>query len=327
MAKKAGVSIGTASDALNGSHRVKKETREKVRAVARELKYRPNAMARRLLSQKTHTIGFVVNIVQSIKRYIAGNAMLIGTISNAEKLKYDVLTTCASEKRSIIDYGFELYYEKKVDGVLYYGVQANDPKIELLYDCEMPYVLLSAGIDDDKLNSVGIDNRESAKSLLEYMIMKGHKRIAHISGSQTSFSGIARKLGYQEALIKNGLEYAENLVVNTDYSVEGGYIGMKKLIGRKADFTAVFCGSDSIAMGAIKALNEIGLSVPKNIAVAGFGNEPATASFSPAITTVHVDYMLMGEIATHILVDLINKKVSPVQKITLPSELLIKDSC
>lgn len=301
IAEIAGVSVGTASEALNNTGRINSETAKKVLQVADSLNYRPNSMAKALLSQKSSTIGFVLDYYHNIRTHMGSAEMLIGAINESGLHNYDVLTTIAPQDVNIIEHGLNLFNSKRIDGILYYGVRPDNSALNKLVEKGVPYVILSGGIWDDRIVTVTLDTVNAAYTLVEHLIKKGHKKIAHISGSDRTYGGIGRKNGYLEALKHYDISVDEGFIVNTSYGVENGYHAIKELLLKRPDVTAVFCGSDDLAVGACNYLKEINMAVGTDIDIICISNDKQFAAYTPKLTTIAIDFRNMGRLAAYLL--------------------------
>ncbi|HBF38293.1 MAG TPA: hypothetical protein DDW50_13340 [Firmicutes bacterium] len=326
IAEIAGVSVGTASEALNNTGRINTKTAERVLQVADSLNYRPNSMAKALISQKSSTIGFVLDFYQNIRTHMGSAEMLIGAINEASLNNYDMLTTIASKDVNIIDHGLNLFNSKKIDGVLFYGVRPNNVAINKLIEKGVPYVILSGGIWDDRIVTVTLDTVKAAYTLVEYLVKKGHKKIAHISGSDQTYGGIGRKSGYLGALKQYDISEDEGLIVTTSYGVEYGYNAIKELLLKRPDVTAVFCGSDDLAVGACNYLKEINMNIGTDIDIVCISNDKQFVAYTPKLTTIGIDFRKMGRLSTHLLFEWLKNDGIPDKKIVMDYKFLKGDT-
>ncbi len=326
IAQIAGVSVGTASEALNNTGRINSKTAEKVLQVADSLNYRPNSMAKALLSQKSSTIGFVLDYYQNIRTHMGSAEMLIGAINEAGLNNYDLLTTIAPKDANIIEHGLNLFNSKKIDGILFYGVRPNNLSINKLVEKTVPYVILSGGIWDERIVTVTLDTVKAAYTLVEYLIEKGHRNIAHISGSDRTYGGIGRKNGYLEALKQHDISPDEGFIVTTSYGVEYGYHAMKELLQKRTGITAVFCGSDDLAVGACNYLQEINVAIGTDVDIVCISNDKQFAAYTPKLTTIGIDFRQMGQQATYLLFEWLKNDGIQNKKIVMDYNFLKGDT-
>ncbi|HEX7587258.1 MAG TPA: substrate-binding domain-containing protein, partial [Anaerolineae bacterium] len=175
-----------------------------------------------------------------------------------------------------------------------------------------------------KLNHVDVDNRRSARELVEYLLSQGRRRIGTIAGPKNMIAGRDRLQGYLDALRSQGIDADPDLMVEGDFSEASGQAAMHTLIPFKPD--AVFVASDSMAAGALREIREAGLRVPQDVALAGFDDMPFAARMEPPLTTVRQPVYRTGFVAAEALIDLVEKPGSPALKIILPTELVIRAS-
>jgi LacI family transcriptional regulator len=178
---------------------------------------------------------------------------------------------------------------------------------------------------DPQVSYVDIDNRISAAQAVEHLIRLGHHKVATITGPQTMVAGIDRFQGYLDALAHNKLKVDPHLVAEGDFSETGGYLAMQKLIAYQP--TAVFVASDMMAIGAMQAIKEAGLSIPDQIALVGYDDIPNAARVNPPLTTMRQPTTRCGAMAAEILIDMIEKPSPAPQRRILTTELVIRRTC
>lgn len=325
ISKIAGVSIGTVSEALNDSPRISEKTKASIRKIAKYHNYCPNSQAKALMTQKSNTIGFILDYYQNYTNHKGCIQMMLGAMNVGSIQGYNTLMTVTPENNNIIDWGLDLYFSKKVDGLLFYGVRPNNPHIEYLNEKKAPYVILSGSVSDNRIVTVTSDSHQAAYSLVDYLIQKGHRKIAHISGSDVSYGGIDRREGFFDALKNNGIKVDESLIITNSYTVQGGYDGLQTILERADDCTAIFCGSDEIALGCCKYLHEHGMVEGIDMDVVGC-NSARTFSecmpFIPNLTTSDTDYLDLGMIATRMLLRWIQEGQLKERKILIDSKFI-----
>ena len=173
---------------------------------------------------------------------------------------------------------------------------------------------------------VDIDNGGSAEKAVRYLIEKGHRRIATVTGPLDMYAGVERLRGYQRVMAEAGVEIEDRLVVQGDFSVEGGAEAMARLLDQGGDPDAVFVGSDMMAVGAIRTLRERGLRVPEDIALVGFDNTLMAEHSDPALTTVHQPTVKMGQEMARLLVDVAIPRTAESEMVLLDTHLVVRDS-
>lgn len=326
VAREANVSIATVSRVLNNVDVVNEDTKKRVLDAIEKLDYRPNIVARSLKTQKTKTIGIIIpDISNPIYPEIVRGAEDVSNI-----YKYNIML-CNTD----LDPSKEVEYlkvlgEKMVDGVIYISNSLEENVLKTIKGSNTPLVLIETNGRKTDFPSVVIDNIQAANDVVEYLIKKGNKRIAYIGTDKQSVNASAlRYKSYENMLEKYGITYDENLVYFCKYSLkpEDGYKAMTAILSKTKDIDALFCVNDEIAMGAINALRDNGLDVPKDIDVVGFNDTHGAEFFYPRLTTVAQPLYDMGSVATRMLIKKINNEPLDKNLYILPYEFVERDSC
>jgi LacI family transcriptional regulator len=212
-----------------------------------------------------------------------------------------------------------------VDGFIIASMLMGDPIIEALKSTPRPFVLVGRQPALPDASVVDCDNVQGAYAATQHLLKTGRKRIATITGSEGMQSGINRIEGYQKALQDWGLTVNHALIAKGDYTEASGYFGMFQLLPEKPD--AVFIASDNMAHGAYRALKEVGIRVPDDIAIVGFDDIPSADQMTPPLTTMRQPIRKMGNLAAEILINKINYPDTDSQRIILNPELVVRQSC
>jgi LacI family transcriptional regulator len=303
VAAKANVSIATVSRVLNQSnHKVRPATRERVLAVIRELDYRPNALARGLLTKRTMTIGLIIPDISN--PYYAD--IVRGIQDVADENGYNVLLQNTDRKPDRIIKSIYLLREKIVDGVIFSGGIINGYEtLSALKELRDRVVVI--GRHEVNFPAAMVDNIGAAAEAVQHLIDLGHKRIAYIGGSEDSMTMIDRFKGYESVLAQNGYPLTEDLLMWGDLNPESGLTAAKALLEKADRPTAILAGNDLMAFGVIFATRQMGLIVPDDVAVVGFDNVPLCAYFRPTLTTVDIPRYELGVGAVEMLINLISQ--------------------
>jgi LacI family transcriptional regulator len=200
----------------------------------------------------------------------------------------------------------------------------DDPIVSSLVDSKMPFVLIGRHPTLD-VNSLDVDNVQSGRKATLHLIRIGYKRIASITGPLKQVAGWDRYQGYLKALQDSNYPLRPELIVEGDFTEEGGYLAMQRLLKFKPD--AVFVASDSMAYGAMRALREANLRIPEDVAVVGFDDIPNSAKTVPPLTTIRQPVHQMGSKAADMLINLVGAGTKTTQKIVMDTELVVRDSC
>ncbi|MEK4249181.1 LacI family DNA-binding transcriptional regulator [Paenibacillus sp. FSL W7-1287] len=325
IAKICGVGVTTVSRAINNHPDISEETKAMIMKVVKENNYVPNNNARNLKRTASKTIAVLIKGMN--------NPFFIRMIDLFEKgiqqKKYSFILHRVYEHQDEIDVANELIKEKKLKGIIFLGGYLSHSK-EKLEQLTVPYVLCTVGLssefDNYNYSYVSIDDYAESYKMVDYLCKQGHRRIAIISASMRDRSiGQLRYLGYKQALEDHGIPLDEQLIRPMksqleSYSMENGYAVTKEMLDEGIDFSAIYAISDSMAIGASKALLEAGISIPEQCAVAGFDGLDMAYYYHPSITTIEQPIAEMAEEAIKIIFDLIHKKVTHVQK-KFPAEL------
>jgi LacI family transcriptional regulator len=325
VARRAGVSPMTVSRVVNGSGRVRPETRLAVEQVIAAVGYVPNGLARALTSRKTGVLGLMVPDV--------GNPFYAPIVRGAENIARGAgfrVMVCNSE--SSLAYEGEFIADmlrQRVEGLLIVPV-GDDSRAHLLRleRHRIPFVLVDrsvSGFDCDVVQSDGVGG---ACRLVEHLIGLGHRRIAMIAEGVSVSTARERRRGYETALTAAGIPVDPQLLRETTVDLPGGYRAMQTLLGLDHRPTAVFAINNLVAVGAVKAIREHGLAVPDDIALVAFDDIEHVASLWPFLTVMPQAPETFGAIAAQLLVDRIHGRAAEQRRVViLPSDLIVRESC
>ena len=322
IAELAGVSRSTVSRVVNNHPNVSAEVRERVQKIIRETGYKPNIAARSLRSKQSNIIGLV----------IPEKSHTFFTDPYFSHLIQGIAQACNKNDKTlalILEADTQNLYPKvanpgHLDGVLLQVGKIDNPLLEMLCETRMPFIVLGRP-SVSQVSYIDVDNVAGAYMAVTHLISLGYQRIATIAGALDTTAGLDRAQGYKNAIHERGLPYDKDLIVEADFTAAGGYYAARKLLPKKPD--AIFVASDTMARGAIKALNEAGLSVPQDIALVGYDDLPPARLSSPLLTTVRQPISSFGAKAVEILLDIIEYGPNPARQIKLDVELVIRESC
>ncbi|MEW6228294.1 MAG: substrate-binding domain-containing protein, partial [Bacillota bacterium] len=191
---------------------------------------------------------------------------------------------------------------------------------------DIPFVFLGNPGGDDNICWVDGDNKAGTEMAVGHLLSLGHTRIACISGPPDQTATFRRLDGYRAALERHLIPYSEALVAQGDFTEPGGYRAMAELLDRRLDVTAVFASNDMMAIGAIKAINQRGLRVPEDVAVAGFDGIVLGSYVTPALTTVTQPIYRLGQAAAELLIKLVNRETPEERHVMFPLTLTVRES-
>lgn len=324
VAKRANVSTTTVSHVINKTRFVAEETRNAVRAAIKELHYSPSAVARSLKVNHTKSIGllatsseapYFAEIIEAVEKncFAKGYTLILGNAWNNLEKQEAYLSMMA---------------QKRVDGLL---VMCSEYPQSLLTTLEeyrhIPMVVMDWGESRADFTDSVIDNAfEGGYMAGRYLVERGHREIGVIPGPLERNTGAGRLAGFMQALKEAQIGIAENWVVQGDFEPESGYRAMQQILNQPSRPTAIFCGGDVMAMGAICAADEMGLRVPQDISIIGYDNVRNARFFSPALTTIHQPKDSLGQAAFEMLLDRIVNKREQSQTIEVHPRLVERRS-
>lgn len=329
VAEKAGVSISTVSNVINGTKYVSDELKLKIIKTIEELQYEVDPVARSLKSKKTMTIGVVIT---NINRIFFPQVMK-GIQDSAAKHGYN-LTFFSTNDRFEDEKRFVQMLESTwVDGIILDSVaDANDEKYYKYLSSlgnskkSIPVVSLERRMDTYGISSVVVNNIHGGSLAAKHLIECGCREVVHITGPISSCIVQDRLNGYKDQLGKGGLSIDDARIVEGDYSPLSGYYAMKQILMTGIDVDGVFAANDQMAIGAIKAIRENGLMIPEDVKVVGFDNTFIATIVEPALTTINVPKYKMGDAAVEMLVKRIEQESSSSDVIEMPINLIIRQS-
>ena len=297
VAQRAGVSVSTASYALNGRPETKEATREKVYRAAEELGYVVNGQAKSLQRGNSRICSLIISDISGP----FFSEIIRGVESICYQNDYDLTVTPTYEMGKFNQ--FRVLKENRADGYLVFSQNINNSLLNRVGK-NSPVIFFDKRADDSQFSSVTIDNYDGAKQAIEYLIKKGHQRILFLSGSEASFNNIDRVKGYQDVLRTHQCDYSEILYAN--FSDELAYEMMKNRLKQNFDFTAVFCSNDQMALGAYKAAEEMKLRIPQDLSIIGFDDSNFARFLSPSLTTIKQPAFLQGQLAAQKMFQILN---------------------
>ncbi len=277
--------------------------------VVKQLDYHPNAVAKSLQMQKTHTFGIMIPDISN--PYYA--EIVRGMQDETERNGYSILIQNTDRNKDKTIQNIYLFREKLVDGIIFSGGIIEGEKVtSALGNLKERAVVIGRQRMD--CPAIRVNNIENTVTTVGHLVSLGHRRIGFLGGSYGSTTMQDRFSGYKRGIKKYKCESDRNLIAHADLTIEGGYEKAKEILERSNSPTAFVAANDQLAIGAIKAAKDLGFRIPGDIAVVGFDNIPFSRYFDPAVTTVDIPRYDMGAASVRILLDVINKK--PVPPIT-----------
>lgn len=334
VARVSGFSVSTVSRALTGIGSVDPATKERIEAVARDLGYRPHAGARMLVTRRSHVIGVIVATLEPHRRidhpYLREllDAMRYGAGDGA----YDLLLL-AGRPGETAEHYVHRALSRRVDGIVLLGIDRSEidrggREVRELASVGVPTVAVDLDIRSfgPWFGYVTSDNAGGARLAVRRLLERGCSRIACCAGRLDTPPGAERLAGYRDALAAAGLPYREELVVVEDFTEEGGRRAMRRLLSLRELPDAVFAAGDLMAIGAMRVVQEQGLRVPDDVAIAGFDDVEPASIVRPALTTVRQDRDALARAAVAMIGDLLDDRDAAERCFVGPVELVIRDS-
>lgn len=325
LASELGIAPSTVSKALKNNPAISEETRAKVNQLAKQLNYKPNAIALSLRSSKTKTLGLVI---PEIVHYFFSSV-----ISGIEDLAYDagynviIFQSNESYNREVI--GLQALLATQVEGVMISLSKEtrNCDHLRNALDLGIPVVMFDRVCKDLDTDKVTVDDYQGAYQAVNHLIRIGCRRIAHLSGPPGLDIADLRKSGYVNALLDNHMELDRNLIMYCD-TFKQARIRTKQLMNHPNPPDAIFCVNDHTATGVVKSLHELGISIPDQVSVIGFSNEDISLVTHPALSTVDQHGYSIGQVSIQLLLDRLLARGSSLPFIhhVIKTELVLRDS-
>ncbi|MCC1495113.1 LacI family DNA-binding transcriptional regulator [Cognatishimia sp. F0-27] len=304
VAREAGVSTATVSRCINAPDRVVKATRERVQNAIQALGYSPNFGARALAAKQTNTIGAVIPTMENAI-FARGLQAFQETLAEAGQT---LLVASSGYDPGIEEEQIRTLISRGADGLLLIGYNRSERIYEFLEKRHIPYVVAWAYDPGSSATAVGFDNAGAMAALASEVLRQGHRRLAIISGHRAGNDRAEERVrGVRSAARAFGLDPDDIDVIETVYSVDSGGTAMAQLLDRKDRPTAVICGNDVLAVGAIRKAQSLGFRVPQDVSVTGFDDIELATLIDPGLTTVHVPHREMGRQAARSILALLNE--------------------
>lgn len=319
VARLAGVSIGTASSALNQGRKVKDSTRRKVLEAASVLNYRPNGVARDLKTQRTDTIVVFLHD-------LAGpfySELIRGIQSVADERGYATIISRGGVGRQIAWTRFVV--EGRVDGAIVLDPTVPDEVIRSTACSTLPIVLLDRTLDTPYCLHVAADHEDGAYQITKHLLLSGLRRIAFVSGPIDSHDSSLRFRGYHKALSEFGINIDETLVFRGDFTERSGLLAARAILSHENLPEGIFAANDEMALGVLSGCEASGIKVPDQVAVVGFDDIAIASYVRPALTTVRQPMYELGGVAARSLFRAIDGE-QDVSSQVLPTTLVVRDS-
>jgi LacI family fructose operon transcriptional repressor len=322
VAESAGVSIATVSRVLSDKPHVRTKVREHVLAVVKELNYRPNRVARSLRAQKSNVIGLIVSDIQNPFFTLISRAVEDAAYEQGMSI-YLCNTDEDPAKEAIY---LKLMRDERVSGIILSPTQKTSNNFLEVTNSHLPVVVIDRRVRGVEIDSVQIDNVESAYKLVDHLIGHGYQRIGALFG-MGSTTGRERREGYIRALEDNGIKPSSELAIFIEAREAEGYNATRELLKLSQPPDAIFTSNGLLSAGAFRALRESALKMPEEIAFATFDETPWSTLVDPPFTVIEQPTYEIGNTAVELLVNRIHDPSRSTRVVTLKSKLIVRQSC
>ncbi len=320
VARLAGVSHQTVSRVINGSEDVLPETRANVDAAIKQLGYRPNAIARSMARGQTHTLAC---ISPNLTDYTFAS-VIEGAETEARQHDYFLLSSSATDPKAFHALVDELVGHRRVDGLIVINPYSDD-RFQHIPE-KFPVVFVGAQSHEQKISSVCLDDEKVAYEATRHLISLGHTDIALVTGPMEEDCSLDRTEGYRRALQEAGIPFDDSKIIEGDWSATSGQDALLSFVEQGRVPTAVFAQNDRMAMGVLRAARDVNIKVPTQLAVIGVDDMPLSSYFDPPLTTMRQDMPRIGQEATRMLLDIIQKKNTDQREMKLSAQLVVRQS-
>ena len=329
IARMAGVSPATVSRVINNQVGARSKVRERVIQVIEETGFQPHAAARSLASQRSKVIGLVIpapaSRVLSQPYLLQLTEVITQTCHESDYVLSLFLTGSGTDEQKLLP---KIMRKGFMDGLIVRVVEGrrSEGLFQKLSKTGIPFVAAGRPTNSQHISYVAVDNLTAAYNAVTHLISLGHQRIALIIGSRESYPSQERLAGYHKALDDRGLPPDEHLIAAAgSYTESGGYLATHQLLKHSPD--ALFVAADRMAVGALRALSEVGRRVPDDISVVGFDDLPLAKQTEPPLTTMRQPLAAIGKRLVQILFDIIENGPEPPHHVLFDAELVIRASC
>ncbi len=323
VAREAGVSYATVSRVVNNKEYVKQDTREKVMQAITRLGYVANQQARSLAGGKSYVVGLLVRDLGS--SYMG--AIVSGVDDELSTAQYNLMLYTTHRRKTNERIYVNTLIQGMADGLLLILPRNPEAYLDTLNQSRFPYVLIDHQGLGDQVPAVGSKNWDGAYAATKYLIELGHRRIGFITGALELGAAIDRLAGYKAALIDHQLPIDPALIIEGTFFQPEGYSGARTLLNLEQRPTAIFASNDVMAFGVMEAVRDCGLRIPADISVLGFDDIDQASHVYPPLTTVRQPMQEMGRLAVKMLLERIKDPDRPVERVELPTTLIIRQSC
>jgi LacI family transcriptional regulator len=323
VAREAGVSYSTVSRVLNNYRYINPDKRQRVLDAVSHLGYVANLQARGLVGGRSRVVGL---LIPDLNAQYAGQ-IIQGIDEELAFAEHELMLQTTHRHKNKETLFVNAVTRGMIDGLLLLLPHELESYLDVLHERQFPYVVIDHQGFDDFSPTVGVDNWHGAYAATTYLIGLGHRRIGFIAGRTDTSSAAERLAAYNAALQEAGIAFDHDLVRPGDYNQQRGNVAANSLLNLSQPPTAIFAANDQSALGVYEAVRSRGLRIPQDISVIGFDDAPLAIHVHPALTTVRQPLIEVGRNAARLLLKYVEQPDRPLERVTLPTELIIRDSC
>lgn len=325
VAEAAGVSPATVSRVFNGYTDISDETKDKIMEIAKQMNYLPNAAARSLSSKKQITLGLVLNDLEISRKNTMIMEVLTGVYNYTDQENIDFVFLATSTMKQNKKSFREFINEKGISGAVVQGLKMNDPYFKEIETANFPVALIDMVASGENVCNVSIDNEKASVEAIQLLIDKGHRHIGMINGRREAYVSVEREAGYIKALKHNEIELNQEYVQYANFSEKISVEITRDLLINNPEITAIFCASDLMAIGAMKAVSELDLSIPEDISIIGFDDIVLNEFVTPKLSSISQNMEVIGYEAARKAHQMI--KGEKIEKqVSIQHEVIIRES-
>ena len=327
IAKMANVSKSTVSKVMSDDSSISDATKQKVKSIMKEMNYIPNSMARHLATQKSTTIGLMINLNQ--KEYYLNpyfNNLLGGVEQVICSNDYELNIRNIQAFRNKKDFMSKYVYNKQLAGMILPASVLTKEILNELNEVKFPYVVIGQTHEFYDASWIDINNVLGSEIATIHLLEQGYKKIAFIGGSNDEPISYSRQMGYQNVLNKNNKSKLKSYILTGGCTEDAGYELTIGLLEKDKDVDAILCINNYVAYGALRAIKELNIVIPNEIGIVTFDNIPLAPYTTPKLTALDIDTFELGQLAASSLLKKIDNKNAPHQTSLISPRLIIRES-
>lgn len=294
VAEAAGVSPATVSRVFNGYTDISDTTKKRIFDIAKEMNYLPNKAARSLSSKKQITLGLVLNDLEISRKNTMVMELLTGVYNYTEEENIEFVFLATSTLKQSKKNFREFINEKGISGAVVQGLKMNDPYYKEIEEANFPVVFIDMIASGNNVCNVSIDNELASFEAIQLLINKGHRNIGMINGRREAYVSVEREAGYIKALKKNDIQLNQEFVQYANFNEKISIEITKDLLSNHPEITALFCASDLMAIGAMKAISELNLRIPEDVSIIGFDDIILNEFLTPKLSSISQNMEKIG---------------------------------